>query len=247
MKSKRSRLALMMAMALVSCLTVGLLSGTAADAKKKKKKAKNVTSVTVSTTAPTVVPPTSTDLSAKWSRVSIPLVVGKQAKGKVVSPDSVAVTYSLAGSPPQSGGPGLPGSLWETDLDLVAPNGRSVDLDPPGFNDPNTSATGPTTETPDSSSFPCSVDGFPIPQPDVCDPTVHQDPDATLVPPAYAGTLGNNDLAFFNGVPAMGTWTAQVTLFAEDLGPSTLTSLSIRIGLVQAPSTGAKTGGKKKK
>jgi hypothetical protein len=233
MRSKRSRLALMAVAALVSCLTVGLLSGTAADAKKKKKK--GAKSVTVSKTTPTVIPQTPTDPAAKWSQVSIPLVVGKKAKGKVVSPDSVAVTYSFTGSPPQTGGSGAPGSLWETDLDLMAPNGRTVDLDPPGFNDPNTSATGPTTETPDSPFFPCSVDGFPVPQPDVCDPTTHQDPHATLVPPAYAGTKGNNDLAFFTGVPAKGTWTAIVTLFADDLGPSTLTSISVRIGLAPAP------------
>jgi hypothetical protein len=234
MKSNRSRLALMTAVALVSCLTAGLLSGAAADAKKKKKKGAN--SVTVSSTTPTVIPPTPADPSAKTSVVSIPLVVGKKAKGKVVSPDSVAVTYSLTGTPADAGGSGNPGSLWETDLDLVAPNGRTVDLDPPGFNDPNTSATGPTTETPDSPFFPCSVDGFPIPQPDVCDPTVHQNPNATLVPPAYAGTKGNNDLALFSGVPAKGTWTVLGTNFVEDLGPSTLTSISIRIGLVKAPA-----------
>jgi hypothetical protein len=234
MKSKRSRLALMTAVALVSCLTVGLLSGAAADAKKKKKKGGS--SVTVSKTTPTVIPSTPVDPAARWSVVSIPLTVGKKAKGKVVSPDSVSVTYSFTGTPANNGGSGDPGSLYETDLDLRAPNGRSVDLDPPGFNDPNTAATGPTTETPDSPFFPCFVDGFPVPQPDVCATTGHQDPNATLVPPAYAGTMRNIELAWFNGVPAKGTWTALVTNFADDLGPSTLTSISVQIGLVKAPT-----------
>jgi hypothetical protein len=234
MKSKRARLALMMTVALVASLTVGLLSGAAADAKKKKKKGGN--SVTVSNTTPTVIPPTPVDPGAKTTTVSIPLAVGKKAKGKVVSPDSVSVTYSFTGTPADNGGSGDPGSLFDTDLDLVAPNGRLVDLDPPGFNDPLTSATGPTTETPNSRFFPCFVDAFPIPQPDVCDPNNHQDPDATLVPPAYVGTMRNIDLAFFNGVPARGTWTALVHNFADDLGPSTLTSLSVQIGLVKAPT-----------
>jgi hypothetical protein len=233
MKSHRSRLALVVAVALVSGLTMSLMSSGVAGAKKKQKK--GAKSVTVSKTTPTVIPPTSADPGAKTSVVSIPLVVGKKAKGKVVSPDSVSVTYSFTGTPANSGGSGLPGSLFDTDLDLMAPNGRTVDLDPPGFNDPNTAATGPTTDTPNSPFFPCEVNGFPIPQPDVCDPTVHQNPNATLVPPAYAGTEGNVDLAFFGGVPAKGTWTAMVSNFADDLGPSTLTSISLRIGLVPAP------------
>jgi hypothetical protein len=234
MKSERTGLALMTAVALLASLTVGLLSGAVADAKKKKKNGAG--SVTLSKTTPTVVPATPADPGAKFSLVSVPLTVGKKAKGKVVSADSVSVTYSFTGTPANSGGSGDPGSLFDTDLDLMAPNGRTVDLDPPGFNDPLTAATGPTTETPNSPFFPCNVDAFPIPQPDVCDPTSHQDPDATLVPPAYAGTQGNTDLAFFNGVPARGTWTARVRNFAEDLGPATLTSISVRIGLVQAPT-----------
>jgi hypothetical protein len=238
MKSKRSRLALMTAVALVSCLTVGLLSGAAADAKKKRKK--GASSVTVSKTTPTVIPPSGADPGSPISLVSIPLAVGKKAKGKVVSADSVSLTYSMTGTPANAGGSGNPGSLYETDLDLVAPNGRSVDLDPPGFEDPNTSATGPTTETANSPFFPCSVDGFPVPQPDVCDPTVHRDPDATLVPPAFAGTQGNTALAWFNGIRAKGTWTLQARNFVSDLGPSTVTSVSLRIGLVQAPAKGGK-------
>jgi hypothetical protein len=229
MKSKRSRFALLGVLALALSVTVGLASGSVAEAKKKRKK--GVSSVTVSTKGPTLIPPTPADPGAKLSLVNIPLVVGKKAKGKVVSADSVAVTYSFTGTPPSGT---TEGSLFDTDLDLVAPNGRSVDLDPPGFDDPLTSATGPTTETANSPFFPCNVDGFPLTNPDICDPTNHQDPDATLVPPAYAGTEGNTDLAFFNGVPAKGTWTAQVRNLADDQGPSTLTSLSIRIGLTNA-------------
>jgi hypothetical protein len=236
MKSKPSRFALLGALALVVALTAGLTLGSVADAKKKKGK-KGAASVTVSRTAPTVIPPTPAGPDTKTSLVAIPLVVGKKAKGKVVSADSVAVTYSLAGTPPS---PPNAGSLWETNLALAAPNGRTVRLSPPGFEDPNTSATGPTTETPNSPFFPCGiVDGFPTPQPDVCDTSGQTDPEATLVPPAYVGTQGNNNLALFGGVPARGTWTVKARNFGTTLGPSTLTSISLRIGLVPAP------GGKK--
>lgn len=232
MKSKRTRLALLGALALVLSVTVGLVSVSVADAKKKKGK-KGGNSVTVSRTTPTLIPPTPAGPGTKTSLVSIPLVVGKKAKGKVVSADSVAVTYSLTGTPPS---PPDAGSLWETDLSIAAPNGRTVGLSPPGFDDPNTSATGPTTETPDSPFFPCNlVDGFPTPQPDVCDTSGQTDPDATLVPPAYVGTRGNNNLALFGGLPAKGTWTVQARNFGTTLGPSTLTSISLQIGLVPAP------------
>jgi hypothetical protein len=237
MKTKRSRFALLGVLALALSVTVGLAFGTVADAKKKKHK-KSVNSITVATTGPTTVPPTPDADGVKTSLVSIPLNVGKKAKGKVVSGNSVAVTYSLTGTPGQPPPPpsGTPGSLYETDLAIQAPNGRTVDLDPPGFNDPNTTATGPTTETPDSPFSPCDVDGFPIPQPDVCSTDGQQDPEETLVPPAYAGTMGNNDLAFFTGVPARGTWTIKARNFGGGVGPSTVTSVSLTIGLSPAPS-----------
>jgi hypothetical protein len=236
MKSKRSRLALLGALALVVALTAGLTLGSVADAKKKKGK-KGAASVTVSRTAPTLIPPTPAGPDTKTSLVAIPLVVGKKAKGKVVGPDSIAATYSFTGTPPV---PPDPGSLYETNLTVTAPNGRTVRLDPPGFNDPNTSATGPTTETANSPFFECNVvPGFPTPQPDVCDTSEPQDPQGTLVPPAYAGTKGNNDLALFAGVSARGTWTVTSRNFGTDLGASTLTSISLRIPLASAP------GGKK--
>jgi hypothetical protein len=234
MKSKRSRLALSGALALVVALTAGLTLGSVADAKKKKGK-KGASSVTVSRTAPTVIPPTPDGPGTKTSLVPIPLAVGKKAKGKVVGADSVAVTYSFTGMPPV---PPDGGSLYETTLSLTAPNGRTVRLDPPGFNDPNTSATGPTTETATSPFFECELGPqFPTPQPDVCDASGQQDPQATLVPPAYVGTKGDNNLALFAGVSARGTWTVSARNFGTpDRGPSTLTSISLRIPLVSAPS-----------
>jgi hypothetical protein len=204
-----------------------------ADAKKKKGK-KGASSVTVSRTTPTVIPPTPAGPGTKTSLVAIPLTVGKKAKGKVVSADSVAATYSFTGTPPVAPDAG---SLWETDLSITAPNGRTVGLDPPGFNDPNTSATGPTTETANSPFFECNlVNGFPTPQPDVCDTSQQQDPDATLVPPAYVGTKGNGNLALFAGIPAKGTWTVKARNFGTTLGASTLTNITLRIGLAPAPS-----------
>lgn len=196
MKSKRSRLALVGAMALALSVTVGLVSGSAADAKKKHKKG----SVTVSRLTPTTIP-TAASANGPVSQTTIPLKVGKKAKGKVVGWDTLTVTSSFTGSAPTA--------LRDVSAKITAPNGRTARLVNPEWNGitvtgvPNTQS-GPLTETPNSpfnSCFPTAT------QP--CPGGAFRDPEATVGPP-YVGTIGNINLAWFGGVPAKGIWTVKV-------------------------------------
>jgi hypothetical protein len=205
------------------------------DAKKKHKGGKS-SSVTVTAKTPIAIPPATT---AKTSLVAVPLIVGKKAKNMLVSVDSVAVTYSLTGAPGTGAGPYPDGSLWETDLSLAAPNGRTVDLDPPGWSDEDATATGPTTETANSPFFPCRLDNTGVPGTSFCDPTADQDPEGTLTPPNYVGTMGNVGLAWFASVRAKGTWILKARNYDWTKG-STLTGISLRIGLTASSSGGSK-------
>jgi hypothetical protein len=202
MKGRRSRLALMGVLTLVLALTVGLASGSVADAKKKKKK-KGGGSVTVSAPA-TAIPPaveSTPQAEGRAGFVSIPLMVGNKAKGKVVGWDSVTVTSTFTGSSNQA--------LQSVSAELTAPNGRTVSLINPvsdffltGPTGGNT-VSGPLTETPNSPTNICLADPGP-PQNPPC-----FNPESTVGPP-YAGTVGNNGLENFGGVPAKGTWTLKL-------------------------------------
>src|SRR5262245_13431315 len=94
MKSKRSRLALLGVLALAVSVTVGLVSGSLAEAKKKGG-AKSVTAVGVPVTAPAAAGPNAPDGVAN----SV-INVGKKAKGKVVDWASAQVTTTFTGSNP---------------------------------------------------------------------------------------------------------------------------------------------------
>src|SRR5262245_57246067 len=123
MNSRRSRLALMGALALVLSVTVGLVSGSVADAKKKKKKS-GANSVTVSQATPTAIPAgiaPSVSSAGKLGFASVPLTVGKKAKGKVVGWDSATLTTTFTGSSPTA--------LTNVFMELSAPNGRTVGTD----------------------------------------------------------------------------------------------------------------------
>jgi hypothetical protein len=263
MKTRRSRLALVGVLALASCMAVGLVSGSVADAKKKGKgKGKGGSSVTVSRTTATTVPP-SVDQPPGCTQfavpnpnpctgpqirsfVSVPLAVGKKAKGKVVSPDSVSVTFTLTGDPKRPGPPttfpvpqtDIPAGASSLELSLTAPNGRTIALE--NTPDPNATTIGPLTETPDSPFTFCGLTfAFPSPATSSC---AVEDPEATVRPPTWVGTIGVPDLADFNGIPAMGTWAFK----ARNLSTMTtgvVSSVSVRIGLQAGASSGA---GKKK-
>jgi hypothetical protein len=226
----------------LAMLGIFALAIPAADAKKKHKGSKS-SSVTVTAKTPIAIPastPASGGAAGRLSLVAIPLSVGKKAKNMVVSPDSVAVTYSLTGAPPTSV-PLDAGSLYYTALSLTAPNGRTVFLNSPvTFQDPNATSEGPLTETPDSPLFPCNFDVTGVPGTTFCDPAQEQDPEGTLSPPNWVGTLGNDALAFFRGLSAKGTWVLKVRNLDETRA-DTLTGISLRIGLKPA-SSGSKKG-----
>src|SRR6266516_4256874 len=77
--SKRSRVALIGVMALALSVTVGLLSGSVADAKKKKKKTGTVTATVQATNV--AVPDKAPPATSVDGRVDIPLTIsGKKFK-----------------------------------------------------------------------------------------------------------------------------------------------------------------------
>jgi hypothetical protein len=214
MDQKRSRLAVLGIAALSVCLAVGLASG-AAEAKKKGKK-KGPKQITVSRTTPTAIPPAPSANQASF--VQVPLTVGKKAKGKVVAPDSVAVTFRLSGPVP----PPDDGDLGHLGLSLTAPNGRQLFLDQP--DDHNAAVMGPLTLSANSSTFACVPQLVPPPPP--C-----SDPEETLGPP-YAGTIGESDLGLFAGLGARGTWTFKVR--NNSVPAYSLDSVSLQIPLKNA-------------
>jgi hypothetical protein len=226
MKGRRSRLALMGVLTLAIALTVGLVSGSVADAKKKKKK-KSAGQVSVS--APATPIPAATESTpqaeGKAGFVSIPLVVGKKAKGMVVGWDSLTVTSTFTGS--------ANNALQFISAELTAPNGRTVGLINPVSDFFNTGPTGgnttsgPLTETPDSPANICLADPGPPPNPPCFNP------ESTVGPP-YAGTVGNGGLEAFGGVPAKGTWTLKL-FNGSATTTGALTSATITMTLKTAP------------
>jgi hypothetical protein len=214
MKSKRSRFALMGALALVLSVTVGLVSGSVADAKKKKSKR----SFTITKTAPTVIPgaPGPGEVVVK---VPIGTIGKKIAKGKVVSLNGVTATTTFTGSA------GFASNIDE--VDLIGPSGRVAFLRNPIGNGSNSeTVSGPLTETPNSATNICIPD-TPAPPPPCTDP------DSTLLPP-YAGTIGNTSLLNFSGSAAVGTWFIKV-FRGPGVDPITLGTVKVTGGLIAKP------------
>jgi hypothetical protein len=221
MRSRRSRLALLGVLALALTVTVGLVSGSVADAKKKKKKSGN--KVTVSKTTPTTIPSQASP-SSNESMTTIPLTVGKKAKGKVVGWDSVTVTTTFTGSDDTA--------LSSVFSELSAPNGRTVGLDAPAWNGPpgfRNTTSGPLTETPDSPFTECFTDAS-----HPCPGGFGGDPEATVAPP-FVGTVGNSTLAHLGGVPAKGTWNLKV-FNSSTTTTATLNSVTLTVTLAKAPT-----------
>jgi hypothetical protein len=239
MKSKRSRLALMGMLTLALALTVGLVSGSVADAKKGKKK--GAKSVTISKTTPTTLPPstppppTPPGTTINRSVTSVPLTVGKKFKGKVVSQDSVSVSFTLTGSARTGAGTvnDVPAAASNILIDIIAPNGRDLGVINPGFGDDNATTIGPVTVTPDSPFSVCdTIFTGPMDDSTVC---VVNDSNATVKPPSYTGTLGESDLADLGGVPVKGTWTFQFRNLSR-VTTATASSISATIGVNSAPA-----------
>jgi hypothetical protein len=216
MKSKRSRLARVGVLALALSVTVGLATGSVAEAKKKK----GAKSVTVSRTVPTGIPAAAAGAGAPNGVALIPLAVGgKKVKGKVVGWDTLTITTNWTST--------TAGALNSINAELIAPNGRTVNLVAPPFDTgAGYLAAGPVTETPNSKVGFCSQMGAPPPPP--C-----SNVDNTLGRP-YAGTVGNTFLAWFGGVPVTGTWTLEVQNSSATT-TATLNSVTLFATLRSAP------------
>ncbi|MFL5908364.1 MAG: hypothetical protein ACJ75Z_12310 [Solirubrobacterales bacterium] len=217
MKSNRSRLALMGVLALAISVTVGLVSGSVAEAKKKKSKR----SFTVSKTSPTVVPAAPSPGGTAVAKFAIGSVGSKVAKGKVVSLNGVNATTAFSGAP---------GFAGDVTTQLIAPSGRNTFLINPVVNDfgpgPSTeTSSGPLTETPNSALGVC-VPNTPAPPPPCSDPD-------NVVGPPYSGTVGNSGLLNFSGSGAVGTWFLKV--FNGGSNPVTVNSVSVTGGLIIKP------------
>jgi hypothetical protein len=207
MKSKRSRLALVGVLALAISVTVGLVSGSVADAKKKKKSSKTVT---VSKTGPIAVPMATTGPSGVDGHVDVPLIVGKKAKGKRVALDTLTVTTSWTSA--------ANGDLNPLSAELIAPNGRTVGLNAPFF-DNQVANQGPTFETPNTSQTVCTATTPPC-----------SGVDQTLVRP-YAGPDKNVALLAFDGVSAKGTWILRLSNFSSTV-TGNLASVTLQMSLM---------------
>jgi hypothetical protein len=214
MRSRRSRFVLLGVLALALSVTLGLVSGSVADAKKKKSKR----SFTITKTAPTIIPGAPGPGSAV---IKVPIgTVGKKiAKGKVVSLNGVNVTTTFTGSP------GFASNIDE--VDLIGPSGRVAFVRNPIGDGSNTETfSGPLTETPNSATDVCVPNTPPPPPP--C-----ADPDSTLGPP-YIGTIGNTALLNLSGSAAVGTWFIKVSR-ASGADPITLGTVSVTGGLITKP------------
>ena len=172
MKSKRSRLALIGVLALALSVTAGFLSGSLADAKKKGKGKKGGV-VTVTKTTPTPIPVGST---SEYSMTTVPLSVGKKAKGKVVGANSVTITTTFTGAA---------GFVSGISAELTAPNGRSSGLAAFPYGDTGATTAGPLTETANSPQHLCIFNPAPPPR---C--MSGSTPETTVGRP-YTGTIGN--------------------------------------------------------
>lgn len=256
MKSKRSRLMLVGVLALALSVMVGLASGSVADAKKKGKGGKGG-SVAIAKTTPTVLPPgsaknpagcdeppmfTACTAPATTSLTPVPLTVGKKGKNKVVSLDSVSITFTITGSPRTGAGTAndVPAAAASVGICLTAPNGRTACPFVPG--DVNSTTVGPLTITPDSPIGVCpttltGTDGTTT----ICGGGFgsQQDPESTVGPPSYIGTIGDNALVNLGGVPAKGVWTFKLRNFSA-VTTATVSNISARIGVTPAPSANQK-------
>jgi hypothetical protein len=110
----------------------------------------------------------------------------------------------------------------------MSPNGREISVDNPGFFDDNATTIGPVVVTPDSPFFGCDFDDSGPAT--VCDTGSIQDPEATVRPPTWAGTVGDTGLALFGGVPARGTWTVEFRNFSI-VTTGTVSNVSLTLGL----------------
>jgi hypothetical protein len=213
MKTKRSRLALVVFLALALSVTGGLVSGSVAAAKKKRKKGGNIATVGKTVNAP--IPDTPPGPIHYYGRLDTTLHVGKRFKGRKVS--NLDVSFQTTGDSADA--------AVDLDVKLVAPNYRGIGLEPDNGVYADGQSIGPLTLTRNSNVGLCNSATPPC-----------NAPFPTLDRP-FAGTAGDSQLATFNGVPMMGDWR----LIVEDL-ENTHTSVlnSVKLRITGAKSSAAR-------
>lgn len=205
MKSKRSRLALIGALALALSVTVGFASGSVASAAKKKKKKAGATVAKVSNTTPRAVPDRPAGVGTVDGRLDTTLTVGKKFKGKTVG--TLALTFQTTGDAADAAG--------DLRIDITAPNGYRL----PGDwwdNSIGGQSVGPLTITPNSPVRTCNTVTPPC-----------SNPFSTLNRP-FVGTVGDNTFMWFRGLPMKGTWIVTV-LDRINTRTSILNSVALKI------------------
>jgi hypothetical protein len=203
MTRKRSRLVLLGVMTVVLSVTVGLVSGSVADAKKKKKKTANVASVSNAT--PRAIPDATPGAAGVDGRLDTVLTVGKKFKGRTVG--TLELTFQTTGD--------VVNAANDIRIDITAPNGYRL----PGNwwdNSIGGQSIGPLTITPNSPLRTCNSATPP------CD-----DPFLTLNRP-FAGTVGDNTFAWFRGLPMRGDWTI-TALDETNTKTSILNSVALKL------------------
>jgi hypothetical protein len=202
MTRKRSRVALLGVLTVVLSVTVGLVSGSVADAKKKKKKSANVAKVSNNT--PRAIPDRAAPINSQWGRLDTTLTVGKKFKGKTVG--TLELTFQTTGDSMNAAG--------DLEVDITAPNGYRL----PGDwwdNDIGGQSVGPLTITPNSPVRTCD------------DPVPPCAQDQTLNRP-FAGTVGDNTFQWFRGLPMRGNWVV-TALDTSNGETSVLNSVALKI------------------
>jgi hypothetical protein len=207
MKGKKSRLALVGVLALAISVTVGLASGSVADAKKKTK---NKTAV-VSKTVNTAIPDHIAGGTARDGQLDVPLSVGKKFKGKVVGADGVSVTFQTTGDSANSAS--------DLVVYVVSPKGRLVTLNPNIGNFQAGQSVGPLTLSPNSSVGLCAAATPPC-----------ANPLQTLNRP-FVGTAGDTGLANFHGTQVQGTWKV---IFLDTANTKTSIVNSVKLAIASA-------------
>jgi hypothetical protein len=204
MKSKRSRLALVVFLALALSVTGCLVSGSVAAAKKTRKKGGNI--ATVGKAVNTPIPDTPPGPIAYYGRLDTTLHVGKRFKGRKVS--NLDVTFQTTGDSADA--------AVDLDIRLSAPNGRTIWLEPDNGAYADGQSIGPLTLTRNSNVGLCNSATPPCTAPF---PTLNR---------PFGGTAGDSHLAIYKGVPMMGDWLFTV-YDAENTRTSVLNSVKLTI------------------
>jgi hypothetical protein len=190
-------LALVGVLTVALSVTVGLVSGSVADAKKKKKSS-NVANVSKAVNAQ--IPDRTAGPTGQYGRLDTILTVGKKFKGKKV--DSVELTVQTTGDAATSAS--------DLQFDIIAPNGYRL----PGDwwdNGIGGQSIGPLTVGPNSPVRTCNSASPPC-----------ANPFQTLNRP-FVGTVGDNVFAWLRGLPMRGNWTVA----ALDTGTSNTSILNL--------------------